>query len=120
MPPRRSPARSWAGWPTCTGSRGSVPWHRQRMELILTVPTLQAGATLRFPAWRRIITDFAAVRTGLPASAMPPRLVGHAALGAALSAHETWLADPDADLSVLLDAAVGRLARGFGALATNA
>ncbi|MFI1293315.1 mycofactocin system transcriptional regulator [Streptomyces sp. NPDC020792] len=71
-----------------------VPWHRQRMELILNTPTLQADATLRYAAWRRIVTAFAARRTGLPPSDMLPRLIGHAALGAALSAYATWLAGP--------------------------
>lgn len=39
-----------------------VPWHRQRMDLILTVPTLQADATLRYASWRAIVTEFVADR----------------------------------------------------------
>jgi mycofactocin system transcriptional regulator len=97
-----------------------VPWHRQRMDLILNVPTLQADATLRYAAWRRIITEFAARRTGLPPSDMVPRLIGHAALGAALTAYETWLADPDSDLTDLLDTAVRQLGVGLGALGVQA
>lgn len=90
-----------------------VPWHRQRMTLILTVPTLQADATLRYAAWRGIVTRFVATRAGLPPSDMTPRLVGHAALSAALTAYECWLADADADLTALLDEAVRRLAVGL-------
>lgn len=97
-----------------------VPWHRQRMELILTVPTLQADATLRYAAWRGIITEFAAARTGLPPSDMVPRLIGHVALGAALAAYESWLADPDSDLTELLDEAMRQLAAGFATLDTGA
>ncbi|MGW4736347.1 mycofactocin system transcriptional regulator [Streptomyces shenzhenensis] len=93
-----------------------VPWHRQRMDLILSVPTLQADATLRYEAWRRIVTEFAARRTGLLPSDMVPRLIGHAALAAALTAYETWLSDPDSDLADLLDTAVRQLAVGLDAL----
>lgn len=93
-----------------------VPWHRQRMELILTVPMLQADSTLRYASWRKIITAFAATRTGLSSSDMLPGLIGHAALGAALAAYEHWLADPDSDLAELLDSAVRQLAVGLGGL----
>ncbi len=93
-----------------------VPWHRQRMELILSVPTLQADATLRYAAWRGIIAEFAAARTGLAPSDMVPRLVGHAALAGALAGYENWLADPHSDLAELLDAAMRQLAAGLGAL----
>ncbi len=90
-----------------------VPWHRERMELILTVPMLQADSTLRYSKWRRIITEFAATRIGLSSSDMLPGLIGHAALGAALAAYEHWLAVPDSDLAELLDRAVRRLAAGL-------
>lgn len=97
-----------------------VPWHRQRMELILTVPTLQADATLRYAAWRAIVTEFAARRTALSSSEMVPRLVGHAALGAALAAYETWLSDAGADLAGLLDSAMRQLGTGLGVLGAGA
>jgi mycofactocin system transcriptional regulator len=35
-----------------------VPWHRQRMELILRVPTLQADSTLRYASWRDVVRDY--------------------------------------------------------------
>ncbi len=41
-----------------------VPAHRRRMTFILGVPALQAHSTLRFAAWRRVIADFVAQRTG--------------------------------------------------------
>lgn len=92
-----------------------VPWHRQRMELILTVPTLQADATLRYAAWRRVVAEFTARRMGLSPSDLMPRLIGHAALAAALAAYEIWLSDAEANLAQLLDAAVRQLSTGLGA-----
>ncbi|WP_435222923.1 mycofactocin system transcriptional regulator [Streptomyces sp. Tue6028] len=93
-----------------------VPWHRQRMELILTVPTLQADATLRYRAWRKIVTEFAARRTGSRPSDMGPRLIGHASLGAALAAYESWLAEPESDLTELMDRAVRQLTVGLAVM----
>ncbi|MFJ5302952.1 mycofactocin system transcriptional regulator [Streptomyces sp. NPDC088350] len=93
-----------------------VPWHRQRMELILRVPTLQADATLRYASWRSIVTDFAASRTGLPPSDLLPMLVGRGVLAAAITAYEYWLADDGAALTDLLDQSVRHMADGFGRL----
>lgn len=97
-----------------------VPWHRQRMKLILTVPTLQADATLRYAAWRAIVTEFAARRTAMSSAEMAPRLVGHAALGAALAAYEKWLSDAGADLAGLLDSAMRQLGTGLDVLGSTA
>ncbi len=94
-----------------------VPWHRQRMKLILRVPTLQADATLRYASWRRIVTDFVAERTGLPPSAMLPRLAGYTVLSASIAAYEHWLAaSPEEDLSALLDAAIRQVGAGLDAV----
>jgi mycofactocin system transcriptional regulator len=91
-----------------------VPWHRQRMGLILGVPTLQADATLRYASWRAVITGFVAERTGLPPSAMLPRLAGHACLAAAIAAYEHWLAgDGEPELPGLLDEAIRRVGAGL-------
>ncbi|MER5756360.1 mycofactocin system transcriptional regulator [Streptomyces sp. NPDC002088] len=93
-----------------------VPWHRQRMHLILTVPTLQADATLRYASWRAIVTEFAALRLGLSPSDMVPRLFGNTVLAAAVTAYEHWLAQDGAELSDLLDLAIRRLDDGLGAV----
>ncbi|MFG3019814.1 mycofactocin system transcriptional regulator [Streptomyces sp. NPDC048254] len=93
-----------------------VPWHRQRMQLILTVPTLQADATLRYNAWRAIVTEFVAARTGLSTSDLLPRLVGHASLAAAIAAYEHWLADERRLLAPLIDATFRQLAGGWDSL----
>ncbi|MGW1547242.1 mycofactocin system transcriptional regulator [Streptomyces sp. NPDC002346] len=91
-----------------------VPWHRQRMELILTVPTLQADATLRYTSWRAIVTEFVARRLGLPVSDVIPRLVGYAVLSASIAAYEHWLATEGADLGFLLDLTIRKVADGLG------
>ncbi|HEY8481806.1 MAG TPA: mycofactocin system transcriptional regulator [Spirillospora sp.] len=94
-----------------------VPWHRQRMELILRVPTLQADATLRYASWRAVITEFVAARCGVPPSAPLPRLAGHLVLAAAVSAYEHWLArEGEAALADLLDEAIRHLGTGLAAV----
>jgi len=91
-----------------------VPLHRERMELILHVPALQAHATLMYARWRDVVTEFVAARTGQKPAELLPRLVGHAALAAAVAAYEQWLAEPLAPLAELLDAAMRHLAYGLG------
>jgi mycofactocin system transcriptional regulator len=90
-----------------------LPRYRERLTLILGVPTLLANSTLRFVEWRGVIADFAAGRLGLAPDDLLPQVMAHSALGAALAACERWLADPAADLLVLLDEALGELATGF-------
>lgn len=92
-----------------------VPWHRQRMALILRVPTLQADSTVRYQSWRALVTGFAARRTDRAAPDLLPRLVGHAALAACITAYEHWLTDERAGLGGLLDLALRQLAAGFDA-----
>ena len=87
----------------------AVPAHRQRMSLILHVPALQAHSTLRYADWRGVVARFAARRLKQSADALLPQLVGHLALGAAVTAYEQWLADESADLPRLLSAAFGAL-----------
>ncbi|MEV5903231.1 mycofactocin system transcriptional regulator [Streptomyces sp. NPDC052127] len=91
-----------------------VPWHRQRMALILRVPTLQADSAVRYASWRAIVTEFAARRLDRPASGMMPRLIGSTVLAACVAGYEQWLTDEDADLGDLLELAVRQLAAGFG------
>lgn len=83
--------------------------HRRRMALILRVPALQAHSTLRYAAWRQVIADFVAERTGQRPDALFPQAVAHAMLGVAVAAYEQWL-DSGEELSDLLDAAVRSLA----------
>src|SRR6266702_8579016 len=75
-----------------------VPLHRRRMELILRVPTLFAHSTLRFTAWRQVVAEFVAERTGRRPDDLAPQAVAHAVLGVAVAAYEHWLDDVSADL----------------------
>lgn len=93
---------------------GQLGWHRRRMELLLRTPALQAHSTLRYAAWRQVIADFAAERTGQDPADLAPRTIGYVALGVALAAYEQWLLTPDDDLSVLLDGAMRQLSAAFG------
>src|ERR1700722_7082310 len=90
-----------------------VPRHRRRMELILRVPALLAHSTLRFAAWRAVIAEFAAERTGQRPDALAPQAISHAVLGVAVAAYEQWLEDETAELGVLLDAAMRELGAAF-------
>jgi mycofactocin system transcriptional regulator len=92
-----------------------VPLHRRRMELILRVPTLLAHSTLRFTAWRAVIADFVAERTGSCPQDLAPQAIAHAILGVSVAAYEHWLDNPRADLGLLLDQAMRQLAGAFGA-----
>ena len=91
-----------------------VPLHRRRMELILRVPTLLAHSTLRFTAWREVIAEFVAERTGRRPDDLAPQAIAHAILGVAVAAYEHWLDDPGADLGTLLDDAMRQLGGAFG------
>jgi mycofactocin system transcriptional regulator len=90
-----------------------VPLHRRRMELILRVPALFAHSTLRFTAWREVVAEFAAVRTGQRGGQLAPQAIAHAVLGVSVAAYEHWLDDPAADLGALLDSAMRQLADAF-------
>jgi TetR/AcrR family transcriptional regulator, regulator of mycofactocin system len=90
-----------------------IPLHRDRMELILHVPALQAHATLMYARWREVVTQFVARRTGAEPDDLLPRLVGHTALAAAVAAYEQWLAEPDVGLEQLLDESMLHLSTGL-------
>jgi mycofactocin system transcriptional regulator len=91
-----------------------VPLHRRRMQLILRVPTLLAHSTLRFAAWRAVVAEFVAERTGRRPDDLAPQAIAHAILGVSVAAYEHWLDDPAADLGTLLDNAMRELAAAFG------
>jgi len=94
-------------------SPAEVPLHRRRMELILRVPTLLAHSTLRFTAWRQVIAEFVAERTGGRPDELAPQVIAHAVLGVAVAAYEQWLDDPAADIGTLLDDGMRQLDAAF-------
>jgi mycofactocin system transcriptional regulator len=87
----------------------AVPAHRIRLSLILHTPALQAHSALRYADWRAVVARHAARVLDVPVEDLVPQLVAHVALGAALAAHERWLADEASDLSALLREAFDRL-----------
>jgi len=90
-----------------------VPLHRRRMELILRVPALFAHSTLRFTAWREVVAEFVADRTGRRPEELAPQAIAHAVLGVSVAAYEHWLDHPAADLGALLDGAMLQLSAAF-------
>jgi TetR/AcrR family transcriptional regulator, regulator of mycofactocin system len=92
---------------------GQITLHRRRMELILRVPALLAHSTLRFSAWRAVVAEFVAERTGQRPDALAPQAIAHAVLGVAVAAYEQWLDDESAELGALLDAAMRELGDAF-------
>ena len=93
---------------------GEAPWHRRRMELILTTPALQAHSTLRYADWRQVLAEFIAGRLGVDADSLAPQAISYAVLGVALAAYEQWLRVPDSELTELLAAGVRELAAAVG------
>lgn len=83
--------------------------HRERMALILEVPTLQAHSTLRYAAWRAVVAEFSAQRLGVPTGALLPQLIAYSCLGAALTAYEQWLGGTGERLPDLLSDALRAL-----------
>ncbi len=94
-------------------SPAQVPLHRRRMELILRVPALLAHSTLRFTAWRQVIAEFVAQRSGRRPDELAPQVIAHAVLGVAVAAYEHWLDHPAADLGALLDDGMRQLDAAF-------
>jgi mycofactocin system transcriptional regulator len=90
-----------------------VPELRHRINLISTVPALQASAAPHYDAWERAIIDFAAHRLGQPSGSLIPLAVGRATLAVCRAAYELWVTRADADLTVYLDEAIHAMAVGF-------
>ena len=82
-----------------------IPFHRERMDLLLNVPALVAHSTLRYAAWRQVVADYAALRLGVASDSLEPQTIGWTFLGASLAAYEQWLKHEDADLLELLESA---------------
>jgi TetR/AcrR family transcriptional regulator, regulator of mycofactocin system len=92
-------------------------YHRQRMTLLLTVPTLVGHSTLRFAAWRQALADFVAGRLGLDADDLLPKTMAYVYLAVSLAAYERWLLDPEASITAVLAEALDDLGDAFGDVA---
>jgi mycofactocin system transcriptional regulator len=76
--------------------------HRFRMRLILRTPALQAHSAIKYEAWRRVIAEFVAGRSGISPDDHLPRLIGHVSLAVSVAAYEQWLDKPASSLTDLL------------------
>ena len=90
------------------------PSHRERMQLILRTPTLQAHSVLRYGEWRRVIAEHVALRLDLRPDDLLPCTVGQVSLALTLSAYTHWLDHPDLALRDLLDTALAGLRNYLG------
>ncbi|HWI22470.1 MAG TPA: hypothetical protein VNT22_07635, partial [Baekduia sp.] len=90
-----------------------LPELRMRMTLITTVPALQAHSMLRYAAWRAVVADYVAQRTGHPVDGLIPQTIAHAALGVSTAAFTSWVNDDSQDLEDNLDRGYANLATGW-------
>jgi TetR/AcrR family transcriptional regulator, regulator of mycofactocin system len=97
-----------------------VPELRTRMNLIGSVPALQASAAQHYDTWERSVSEFAAGRLGQPAESLYPLAIGRATLAVCRSAYDRWAERADADLTVYLDQALQALSVGFDPAGLNA
>ena len=94
-----------------------IPELRLRMQLIITVPALAASSYVRYEAWERAVSEFAASRLGQDVDALVPLALGRATLAVCRAAYDRWMRDEAGDLPNYLDQALRVLAAGFGPLA---
>lgn len=80
-----------------------IEYHKQRMTLLLNVPSLVAHSTLRYAAWRQVIAEYAAGRLGVDPDELEPQALAWTLLALSLSAYEQWLRHDGADLGRLID-----------------
>ena len=90
-----------------------LTFHRERMWLLLNVPSLVAHSTLRYASWRQVIAEYVARRLDVGVDSLTPQAIAWSCLGLCLAAYEQWLAHDDADLLELLDASFRRLAAAY-------
>jgi len=89
---------------------------RERMQLILSEPALQAHSQVRYAAVDRVVAEHVARHTGATPADLLPRLVATSTRAAAMTAFEVWLATPSTPLAQALHAAFGELSGGFPSL----
>jgi len=86
---------------------------RTRINLIGSVPALQASAAPHYDAWERAVSAFAAQRLDLANTSLIPLAIGRATLATCRAAFDHWVSHADADLTVYLDQALAALSKGF-------
>ena len=86
---------------------------RTRMQLIGSVPALQASAAAHYDAWEQVVIAFAANRLHQPSQSLVPRAIGRTTLAACRAAYEQWITEPGTDLAAHMDRVLDALAHGF-------
>lgn len=84
-------------------------WEFQRAQLVLTVPSVQGNASIRFDEWRGAAAEFVARRTGGRADDLFPIAVGNAVIAAMVTAHHYWITHPESELEDALTASFALL-----------
>ena len=74
-------------------------WARQRAQLILTAPAVQAHAASVYAQWRGAVAQFAARRRGECPDDEYPVALSHAMLAGSAAAHQRWLAESGSSLA---------------------
>jgi mycofactocin system transcriptional regulator len=92
-------------------------YHRARMSLLLTNPTLVGHSTLRFADWRRAVAEFAAVRLGVAPDDLLPQTIAWTYLAVSIAAYERWLRQEGSSLVDLLTQAMDDLGDAFAVAA---
>lgn len=93
-------------------------FHRARMSLLLTNPTLVGHSTLRFAAWRRAVAEFIAHRLECAVDDLLPQTMAYTYLAVSVAAYERWLRDESAVLVDLLAQAIDDLGDAFPSVGT--
>lgn len=83
--------------------------HRERMHLLLSVPSLIAHSALRYASWRQVIAEFVARRVGVSEDSVDAQIVAWTCLGASISAYEQWLSSEELSLTQLFNDAFDKL-----------
>jgi TetR/AcrR family transcriptional regulator, regulator of mycofactocin system len=92
---------------------------RTRMNLIGSVPALQASAAPHYDAWERAVGEFAAARLSQPDDSLYPLTISRTTLAACRAAFDHWVASADLDLTAYLDLALRALGTGFAELVSK-
>lgn len=79
--------------------RAEDEWARQRAQLILTAPAVQAYATGVYRRWRAVVCEFVTARYGPEMDCAYPIAVAHALIAGSAAAHELWLVRPESSLA---------------------
>jgi mycofactocin system transcriptional regulator len=86
---------------------------RTRMNVIATVPAINASATVHYDGWAGALAAFAARRLGQDPHDLLPQAIGFSALGVCRAAFDQWVRRGDADLILYLDQALTAWKTGF-------